>query len=184
MESVVDTLTVLHARVDTTLSAAEDRLSGVACPDVDYGVSYRLGDRALNAAELEYIQARTRCSVQANKIGRLLTEFRRIRDRLSPDVLADTVATVRARLATVPPDGVARILDAAATDGEAWIALNQVNVSGLGGDILRVDEFPSVLDEAEADLEMQIEVLVSSIADVEQKRVEWYGLAGQEVPEP
>lgn len=103
---------------------------------------------------------------------------------MSPEALLQRVTTLRARLATVPPDGLERVLDAVGTDDQAWVALHEVNSSNGGVRVLAPGELESRLGELEDQLDRAFDEVDRLMELARQKRVEYYELAGEPLPEP
>lgn len=132
----------------------------------------------------EYMGARAGCNLTLVELRRQLNGMREFRDRLVPDAVTDLVSVLRARLATVSADALERVLDAAGTDEEAWVALNRVNPSAFGSRVLDFVELDLRFAELEAVLNRQLQDVARYRPIAVQKKAEFYELAGQPVPEP
>ncbi len=190
MQSAVERFSVLQARVDGVILAAEERGRG-GCEGVDPVPNINLvfavprDVRALmQDVNTEYMGARAGCNLTLVELRRQLNGMREFRDRLVPDAVTDLVSVLRARLATVSADALERVLDAAGTDEEAWVALNHVNSSGFGSRVLDFVELDLRFAELEAVLNRQLNDVARYRPIAVQKKTEFYELAGQPVPEP
>ena len=191
MESAVERLTVLHARVDGIISSVEERALPRGCAPIVAPLNIMLSfdqpsdvQSRMRDVQAEYRAAGNECVVTLRTLNRELGAARRIRDRLTPEALAERVTSLRARLATVPPDGLARVLDAAGTDGDAWVALNQVNLSGGSGSVLAPGDLDLRLGEFDEYADRAFDEVARLMALAQEKRVEYFELAGEPVPEP
>ena len=189
MESVMERLTALHARADEIVTTAEAR-SPVSCRPVIAPLPGTVMIRQprdvrpkMIEVHGEYMAERNQCLSSLRSVQRVLNDARSVRDRLSQESLGTVVTALRGRLATVSEDGLTRVLDAAGTDAEAWVALHQVNVSGGRGRVLNPDELELRFVEFEEQIDSGVAQMARSLAVAEEKRIEWYGLAGEPVPE-
>ena len=191
MESAVERFTVLHDRMDEIVSSAEERVLPDGCLPVVTPLNPMLWldkppdvSSKMRVVSREHSTAFNQCVSRFRALNRDLAAARRVRDRLTSEALLQRVTTLRARLATVPPDGLARVLDAAGTDDQAWVALHEVNspnarvpVPAPGDVELSLGELEEELDQAFADVDRLMEL-------ARQKRAEFYELAGEPLPEP
>ena len=191
MESAVERLAALHDRADGIILSVEERALPDGCTPivVPLNIMLSLDQPSDVRSKMRDVQAERRaaanqCVVILRTLSRELGAARGIRDRLTPEALEERVTSLRARLATVPPDGLERVLDAAGTDGEAWVALNQVNSSGLGGRVLAPDELDRRFGELAESADRAYDEVARLMALGQEKRVEYFELAGQPVPEP
>ena len=189
MESVVESLLVQHDRLDGLLSSVEERSRG-ACdavrPQTDITLPWgKASDirEAMRAASRDYTRGRTECLSSLNIISNQLTGAREVQEYLTAETLARHVTSLRARFATVTPDALERVLDAAGTDDEAWVALNQVNPSG-GRQERGADAWASSISDLEELLEGELEDISSSIVLAQENWHKFHELAGVPVPEP
>ena len=190
MQSAVERLSALYVRVDDFVVEVQERSRG-ACEGVEplpnsllaFGKPRDLR-LVMNDVNTEYHVARTGCNFTLAAIRRQLIELQELRDRLASEALAELVSSLRVRLATVPEDALERVLDATATEEEAWVALNQMNSSGFGRRVLDSAELALQLGEVEAQLNTQLDDVARYRSEAVEKKAEFYALAGEPVPEP
>lgn len=131
---------------------------------------------------MQYLRARSRCASVRNEIRRTFDGAVSLRDSVTAEALAERVTTLRARLATVPSDGLERVLDAAETDLDAWAALHQVNSSWGSWGAWSAEEIESEVPDLKERLDKQFAERASLVSLAKEKWSEYYELAG--VPEP
>ena len=190
MQSAVERLSALHARVDDLVVEVQERSRG-GCEGVEpmpnsllaFGKPRDLR-LAMNDVNGEYQVARAGCNFTFDAIRRQSLELRELRDRLASEALAELVSSLRARLATVSEDALERVLDGAGTEEEAWVALNQVNSSGFWSSVLDSVELHQQLGEVEERLNSQLDDVARYRSEAVEKKAEFYELAGEPVPEP
>lgn len=189
MDSAVERLTVQRARLDGIISSVEERARGgceAVHPQTDITLTWGKPpdvQRAMSDRSGEYIRVRAECLSSVRVISGELADARQARDYLSPEALARRVTSLRARLATVSPDVLERVLDAARTGDEAWVALNQLNASGGRGE-RGADEWNSVISESEELLDRELADIARSIPLAQEQWNQYHELAGVPVPEP
>lgn len=188
LDSAVERFSVLHARVDALVLAAEEPARS-GCEGVDpvvnslLSLSFSSDVRAtMHALNLEYGRARAGCNFALGALRRELRSAHRLRDQYTPEAVDELVSAVRVRLAAASSDALERVLDVAATDEEAWVALYHVNSSGFG----RMPDFGdlnSEIDQQEERMNAQIDDMARYRPIAVEKKAEFYELAGQPVPE-
>jgi len=191
IESAVQRLTVVHERLDELLSSVEERAVPGRCSAVRRRLTvFYSGDKPsellsrLDRARSDYSPLRTRCAARLSVVSLKFRDARSIRDRLASEALAARALALRTRVASVSPAGLERVLDAASTDAAAWVALHQVNSSEDGRSVPDLDALESWLVVFPESLSVSLDELDQVIGQAQQKRVEYYALAGEPVPEP
>ena len=187
MESAVERLTVVHDRLTSIISSVEGSALGgcdAARPGPDIASLLRVSGQLreqMSQLHSEYLDSFNDCRISVGVVERELTDLRRLRDLFTPDGLIAQVTTVRSRLASVAPDVLEGVLDAAAGDDEAWVALQQVNAPA--GRYVGADDWDSFLDETKETLERHMDEYAPALSLAVDKRDRFFELAGVPVPE-